>query len=45
NVRLLDTLRSQKTLLPLTVGVDEYREIAYLVDESGIHFYSLVEDR
>jgi len=28
---------------PLGVGLDEYREVAYLVDASGIHFYSLAK--
>ena len=35
------TLATQEKSAPQAVGVDEYREVAYIVNESGIHFYSL----
>src|SRR5262245_45083919 len=30
---------------PLALGVDEYRELAFLVTASGVHFISTVDDR
>jgi phosphate transport system permease protein len=41
----IDRLAAGTALLPLKVGVDEYREIAYLVSPSGIRFLSLKEGR
>ena len=41
-VVLEGTLTTQGKSLPTAVGLDEYRELAYLVNASGIHFYSLV---
>ena len=41
NVVLEGTISTQGESTPLAVGLDEYREVAYVVNESGIHFYSL----
>lgn len=41
SVTLEGTIDSRANTVPWAVGLDEYREIAYLVDGSGIQFYSL----
>ncbi len=42
---LIDTLAAGTARAPLGVGVDEYREIFYLVSPSGIRFVSLKDGR
>jgi phosphate transport system permease protein len=42
---LIDTLAAGAARAPLGVGVDEYREISYLVSPSGIRFVSLKDGR
>lgn len=41
NVTLEGAIDSDTKTVPHAVGMDEYREVAYLVDGSGIQFYSL----
>jgi phosphate transport system permease protein len=41
DVVLEGTIDSGVKTVPWAVGMDEYREVAYRVDESGIQFYSL----
>jgi phosphate transport system permease protein len=45
SVDLERTIATQRGSPPLSAGLDEYREVAYLVNESGIHFYSLVNGK
>jgi phosphate transport system permease protein len=39
--KLLGQFKSSSTLPVLATGLDEYQEVAYLIDASGIHFVSL----
>ncbi|GJL79663.1 MAG: phosphate ABC transporter permease [Nitrospinaceae bacterium] len=41
SVVLETTIVTQEKSVPLATGLDEYREVAYVVNESGVHFYSL----
>jgi phosphate transport system permease protein len=41
NIKLLGQFKSSSTLPVLATGLDEYQEVAYLIDASGIHFVSL----
>lgn len=45
SVVLAGTLSTQEKSIPKAVGVDEYREVAYIVNDSGIHFYSLLNGK
>ena len=41
SVVLEGTIDTKASTVTLAIGLDEYREVAYRVDESGIQFYSL----
>jgi phosphate transport system permease protein len=41
----LGTISTQVESTPLTVGVEEYREVAFLVTASGVHFFAVQDGR